>query len=1172
MRSNGKSRSEWARARLGHALSPRADRTLGPMPSCPSCGADIPEGFAFCGRCGAPLPSAPEAEERRVVTVLFCDLAGFTARSDHADPEDVWALLRPYHALLRHQIERFGGTLDKFIGDGVMAVFGIPVAHEDDPERAVRCALAILDGVQDLNRSQPQLDLKIRIGITTGEAVVTSDRHHGDRVVGDVVNTASRLEGVAPVGSVVVGEPTLRATRRLFNYQPLAPVRVKGKAEPLAIWRAVSARSRFGVAVERAPTTPFLGRMAELGVLQGIYARVLRETSTQLVTVVGEPGVGKSRLVWEFHSFIEAQPELVNWRQGHCLPYGEGVSFWALGEVLKAHAGILEFDDSTAAGAKLANAVAGAVDDQAERQWFAARLAPLLGLASELGGGRGTLEQHEAFTAWRRFLEAVAAKRPLVVVLEDLHWANEALLAFIQHLVEESSGVPMLIIGTARLELHDRAPGWGSGMTTIQLGPLSDSDTAQLIAALLDQVVLPAKMRTALLERVGGNPLYVEQLCRMLDEQGLLAHDGRMRRLPPSPDAVFPDSLQALIAARLDTLNVQCRALLQNAAVIGTIFWPRALSAVSGRDSAAIQVDLDELARRGLIRAARASSVEGEVEYAFWHTLTREVAYAQLPRSARIKKHREVAVWIEQIAGDRVTDYAELLAHHYGAALELARAARTTDEVAKLREPARRSLVLAGDHAMDLDTAKADAYYQRALELHSPDDPRRATVLAKAAENALQMGRLLDAEQQYREAISTFRSEGDALHAGEALNGLSDVLWQRGEPSKGRQALRAGVELLERGVAGPEVASAYGQMALFSLLFGNPDQALEWASRTMALADRFGAGGIRQKALQMKGVARFEVGDLDGLDDLREAVELGLQLGLGRDTARAYINLSELLFRHEGPAAALEANQVGRKVCEERGIADLALVFDGEAAECLIDLGDWDHAMRLSDELIARIQAQGGRYFDIFSQAAKAYILVWRGELTEAALLVDDFLPRARLISDPQTLARAFPVAGLVKQARGDVDGAVRCVKEFVATTRQAPAFYQVQPLLELIRICLAAGEPTLAEQLLTSVKANPARVQHSLLSAQAVLAEARGDIKEASKLYAEAAERWSRFGVVFEHGRALLGLGRCLTRIGQPRAREHLMKASAIFARLKARPLLDETHDWLHQITAQTS
>jgi class 3 adenylate cyclase len=394
-----------------------------------------------------------------VVTVLFCDLVGFTARFDHADPEDVRALLRPYHARLRHEIERFRGTLDKFIGDGVMAVFGAPIAHEDDPERAVRSALAILDAVEELNQGQPDLDLNVRIGITTGEAVVAADRRHSESVVGDVVNTAARLQGVAPVGAVVIGESTFTATRQLFDYEPLPAARVKGKAESLPIWRARSARSRFGVAVDQQSTSPFLGRAAELGRLQAIYARTLNEDLVQLVTIVGEPGIGKSRLVREFRAFVDAQPELVTWRQGHCLPYGEGISFWALGEVLKAHAGVLEFDEPTVAAAKLADAVAAAVPERAERQWLEARLAPLLGLAGEAGEKQGSPEQTESFTAWRRFHEALAAKRPLIIVLEDLHWADDALLAFVRHLVEESSGrsmrKPSWALDAARLGLAD---------------------------------------------------------------------------------------------------------------------------------------------------------------------------------------------------------------------------------------------------------------------------------------------------------------------------------------------------------------------------------------------------------------------------------------------------------------------------------------------------------------------------------------------------------------------------------------------------------------------------------------------------------------------------------------------------------------------------------------------
>src|SRR5215204_4701584 len=347
------------------------------MPRCAVCGQDNPGGFRFCGACGALLagPARAPAEERRLVTVLFCDLVGFTARSDQADPEDVGALLRPYHARFRAEIERLGGTLDKFIGDGVMAVFGAPVAHEDDPERAVRCALGMLAAVQEL-------DLAVRVGITTGEALVRlGPDQQSEGVVGDVVNTASRLEGVAPAGGVVVGEATFRATRRLFHYQELEPVQVKGKADPVPVWRLEGARSRTGVEAVRRAGTPFVGRQAELDLLKGLFEQTLTDRTVRLVTVVGEPGVGKSRFVSELAASVDERPELVIWRQGRCLPYGDGITFWALGEIIKAQAGILETDPPAPATAKLQAAVAVLVPDPSEGEWLRARLAPLLGIA-----------------------------------------------------------------------------------------------------------------------------------------------------------------------------------------------------------------------------------------------------------------------------------------------------------------------------------------------------------------------------------------------------------------------------------------------------------------------------------------------------------------------------------------------------------------------------------------------------------------------------------------------------------------------------------------------------------------------------------------------------------------------------------------------------------------------
>ena len=402
-----------------------------------------------------------------MVSVLFCDLVGFTAASE-ADPEDVRARIRPYHARLRQEIERYGGTVEKFIGDAVMAVFGAPVAHEDDAERAVRAGLRIVEAIEELNESDASLALQVRLGINTGEAVVAlgARPEQGEGIVtGDVVNTAARIESAAPVGGVAVGEQTFRATSQVFEYAPLQPVSVKGKAEPVPLWQAKAARSRFGTDITRQHTTPLVGRELEKPLLIGTYERSAQQRSVQLVTILGEPGVGKSRLVAELFAYLDTKPDLTRWRQGRCLPYGEGITFWALGEIVKAEAGILESDSAELAAAKLDAAVSS---EEAERPWLLQRLAPLVGAESAMPA-----ERQELFTAWRRFLEGLAAARPTVLVFEDLHWADEALLAFLEHLAEWVEGVPLLVLCTARPELFERRPGWGAGQRnahTINLG------------------------------------------------------------------------------------------------------------------------------------------------------------------------------------------------------------------------------------------------------------------------------------------------------------------------------------------------------------------------------------------------------------------------------------------------------------------------------------------------------------------------------------------------------------------------------------------------------------------------------------------------------------------------------------------------------------------------------
>ena len=545
---------------------------------CPNCGQENPAGARFCFSCGHPFDEAPAREERKVVTVLFADLVGFTSRAEQMDPEDVRALLAPYHRRLRSELERFGGTVEKFIGDAVVALFGAPLAHEDDPERAVRAALAIRDWVRE-----EEADLQLRIAVNTGEALIAlgARPEAGEGMAsGDVVNTAARLQSAAPVNGILVGEATWRATRDRIDYAEHEPVSAKGKSEPVPVWEAVQAKSRLGMDLEQRVLTPLVGRERELAVIFDAFDRAVGQREPQLVTLVGVPGIGKSRLVAELFQRIEAMPDLTWWRQGRALPYGSGVSFWAVGEIVKAQAGINENDTPRTAAEKLRESVAAAVDEH-ERDWVQGHLAPLLGLSDD-----AALDRQEAFAAWRRYLEGLAEQQPLVLVVEDLHWADDGLLDFVDHLAEWASGVPLLVLASARPELLDRRPNWGGGKlnaTTLALSPLEDADAARVISAVLDQALLPADTQSALLEQAGGNPLYAEQFARLFLERG---------------DVAVPENVQGIIAARLDGLPEAEKQLLQDAAVLGKVFWS---GAVAGEDGAEA---LHALGRRGLSAAS----------------------------------------------------------------------------------------------------------------------------------------------------------------------------------------------------------------------------------------------------------------------------------------------------------------------------------------------------------------------------------------------------------------------------------------------------------------------------------------------------------------------------------------------------------------------------------------
>ncbi|MFN2471109.1 MAG: adenylate/guanylate cyclase domain-containing protein [Gaiellaceae bacterium] len=1137
---------------------------------CPSCGKENPEGFQFCGFCTAPLEeaAAPAAEERKVVTVLFCDLVGFTARSESADPEDVRARIRPYHQRLRTEIERYGGTVEKFVGDAVMAVFGAPVAHEDDVERAVRSGLRILEAIEELNDADAGLELQVRIGINTGEAVVAlgTRPEQGEGIVtGDVVNTASRLQSAAPVGGIAVGELTYRQTKEIFDYEELEPVSVKGKAGPLQIWRARSARARFGTDLTRRHSTPLVGRELEQDLLRGTFERCARDASVQLVTIVGEPGVGKSRVAGELFRHLDDRSDLIiSWRQGRCLPYGEGISFWALGEIVKAQAGILESDAPDVAAQKLEAALPADVE---EREWLFARLAPLVGAEAE------PAPQEESFTAWRRFLESLAAERPAVLVFEDLHWADEALLAFLEHVVEWSQGVPLLLLCTARPELYEAQAAWGAGTrnaTTINLAPLSDEETTQLVSALLDAAVLPAEVQALVLERAGGNPLYAEEFVRMLKDRGLLVKKGRTLALAAGAEIPFPESVQALIAARLDTLSAERKRLLQDASVIGKVFWAGAVAELGSREESDVRDGLHELSRKELVRPARTSSMEGESEYAFWHALVRDVCYGQIPRAARGVKHRGAAEWIERRAGERAEDLADVIAHHYSQALELASAAGEPGD-AELEAKARRFLVLAGERALALDVARAEASFAKALALAPAGDPERPEILERWAGAATPMGHPAEAAAALEEAVAAFRDRGEPVAAGRALIKLSAARWTLGDPRHEQASLEA-LALLEAEPPGPELVHAHGTLATLKLVQSADRAAIAAADRTLALAAELGLE--EPWALSVRGCARCSMGEAEGLDEMRRALEQVADHKRAHTTAAIHANFAEALWAFEGPEASLAAARAGIDFCERRGIRGQALVSGAMSLGALEQLGEWDEALALADSLVRGSEGSGSTFVLVLARSTQARLLAARGENEQARTHSKWLVETTRASGEAQLIAQAFGAVARVRLAEREREreqaAALLGELERTPNFRQNPFFPAHLP--DLVRAALACAEPGLAERLADGIEPRTPLLEHAFCAVRATLAEAAGEHERAVALYAEAAERWERFGVVPERGHALLGRSRCLLALGRLGAESALREARQIFAGLGARPLLEETDVLLERAAAAAS
>ena len=1126
------------------------------MPSCANCGQENPDVARFCLACGAPLADSNAArEERKVVTVLFADLVGFTSRAEQLDPEDVRAMLSPYYARLRKELERRGGTVEKFIGDAVMALFGAPLTHEDDPERAVRAALAIRDGIAELNEADPKLELQVRVAVNTGEALVALGAHPSEgegMASGDVINTAARLQAAAPVNGILVGETTYRATERAIEYGEAPLVTAKGKTQVIKVWEALEPRARYGVDIVVRGRVPLVGRTQELDVLLDALSRVRTEGASQLVTLVGVPGIGKSRLVVELWAAVDALPELIFWRQGRSLPYGEGVTFWALAEIVKAQAGILETDSAEAALEKLRRTVHDVVADHGEADWIESQLRPLVGLEDEAQPGSDG--QAEAFGAWRRFLEHLAERSPLVLVFEDMHWADDGLLDFVDDLVEWASAVPLLVVCIARPELLSRRPGWGGGKpnaTTLSLSPLTRDDTARLVAALLEQAVLPADLQAALLSRAEGNPLYAEEYVRMLQDRGFLRRDDGAWRFEGSDDLPLPESVQGIVAARLDSLSPEEKALAQDASVIGKVFWAGAVAAVGGAERSAVEERLHALSRKEFVRRERRSSVAGEEQYIFLHVLVRDVAYGQIPRSRRSAKHRAAAEWIASLSVDRTEDRVEMLAHHYLSALELAQAAGA--DASEFAEPARIALRDAGDRALSLNAYPAAArFYAAALELWPADDSERFQILLRlgTARAELREDGAADVLGAARDGLLEL---GDHESAAEAEVRLGQLYGNQGLRDLEGQHLERASALVENVPPSRSKALTLTHVAASLMMAGRYEDGIRAGYDGLQIADDLGLDDLRAHALNSIGISRMTLGDAKGIEDAERAVAISLEKNLP-EGARGYGNLAEMAANYLGDLPrAFALRSEGRSLAERFGLVGMTRFLRSELVVERYWTGLWDQALELADKLLSEAAVGARDYMDSQCLLITARIDLARGD-SAAVEEAEQALAAARIVGDPQAYYPALAFRARAEVAAGRLESAGRLADELLSRWTERPIAMLDSHLQSFPDIAAVLGALGRGPELM----AITAKARHETRWLVAATAFVSGDYLRAAEVYAEAGSMPDEAFARLRAAEALIAEGR------RPEGDEQLERALAFYRSVDAKAYLAEAETLL--------